>query len=263
VSGVSLTGSERAGSAVAEVAGRHLKKVILELGGSDPFIVLDRKNLGETVKKAVLGRVQNGGQTCTASKRFIVVEDAYEEFVDRFVEELKNYVPADPEAAETLLGPLSSEAALAGVLEQVHDAVEKGAVLRAGGRRVDREGTFMEAGLLTGVTPQMRAFSEEVFGPVAVVHKVNDAEEAIRLANTSPYGLSGVIFGEDETQARYVADSLESGMVFINAISDTAPDLPFGGTKRSGVGRELGRYGVEEFANRKLVHQAKVATGGT
>ncbi len=254
VQGVSLTGSERAGSAVAELAGRHLKKVVLELGGSDPFVVLDAEDLENTVKHAVLGRLGNTGQACTAAKRFIVVEEAYDRFVDAFAQAMDAVEPGDPTDRKTLLGPLSSVAARDGVAAQLQDAVEKGATVRAGGTPVDRPGAWMEATVLTDVTPQMRAYEEEIFGPVAVVHRVRDADEAVELANSSPFGLGGSVFAADVDAAREVASRIESGMVFVNEVTGTAPDLPFGGIKRSGVGRELGRFGIEEFANRKLIH---------
>ncbi|MGW6174029.1 NAD-dependent succinate-semialdehyde dehydrogenase [Arthrobacter sp. NPDC055138] len=253
VQGVSLTGSERAGSAVAEIAGRNLKKVVLELGGSDPFIVLDGQNLDATVKAAVAGRMGNAGQACTASKRFIVLEDHYDEFVDKFTAKMAGIVPGDPTESGTRLGPLSSEAAARGVMEQVQDAVAKGAEVRTGGTRPDGSGAFVSPTVLTGVVPGMRAYNEEIFGPVAVVYKVKDAEEAVELANSSAYGLGGSVFSADVEQARRVADRLDTGMVWINSPTGTQPDLPFGGVKRSGVGRELARFGMDEFVNKKLI----------
>ncbi|MGM0931543.1 MAG: NAD-dependent succinate-semialdehyde dehydrogenase [Actinomycetota bacterium] len=253
VQGVSLTGSERAGSAVAEIAGRNLKKVVLELGGSDPFIVLDGENMDTTVKAAVAGRMGNAGQACTASKRFIVLEDHYDEFVDKFTAKMAAIVPGDPSAPGTRLGPLSSEAAARGVMEQVKDAVAKGAEVRTGGTRPDGSGAYVSPTVLTGVVPGMRAYSEEIFGPVAVVYKVKDAEEAVELANSSAYGLGGSVFSADVEKAKRVADRLDTGMVWINSPTGTQPDLPFGGVKRSGVGRELARFGMDEFVNKKLI----------
>lgn len=253
VQGVSLTGSERAGSAVAEVAGRHLKKYVLELGGSDPFIVLDSDDLDATVKAAVGGRMSNAGQACTASKRFIIVEDLYEEFVDKFTERMARIKPGDPLKPETRFGPLSSEAAAEELIEQVQDAVGKGAELLTGGKLVEGPGAYVEPTVLTGVKPGMRAYSEELFGPAAVIYKVRDAEEAIELANGSPYGLGGAVFSVDVKKAKEVADRLDTGMVFINSVADSQPDLPFGGVKRSGVGRELAKYGMAEFVNKKLI----------
>ncbi|NMR28590.1 NAD-dependent succinate-semialdehyde dehydrogenase [Crystallibacter degradans] len=253
VQGVSLTGSERAGSAVAEVAGRHLKKYVLELGGSDPFIVLDSEDLDATVKAAVGGRMSNAGQACTASKRFIIVEDLYEEFVDKFTKRMARVEPGDPLKPETRFGPLSSQGAAEELIEQVQDAVDKGAELLTGGKLVEGPGAYVEPTVLTGVKPGMRAYSEELFGPAAVIYKVRDAEEAIELANGSPYGLGGAVFSADVEKAKEVADRLDTGMVFINSVADSQADLPFGGVKRSGVGRELAKYGMAEFVNKKLI----------
>ena len=254
ICGVSLTGSERAGSAVAQVAGQHLKKVVLELGGSDAFIVLDDHNLDWVVEQAVNGRVRNAGQACTAAKRMIVLDGVYEKFTEKFSAALKSVIPQDPTGPNVLLGPLSSHRALDEVMDLVEDAVGKGATLLAGGQRVPGPGAFMEATALAGVTEQMRAYREEIFGPVAVVYRAADVADAIRIANDSPYGLGGQVFSADVAAARFVAEALDTGMVFINSLSDTAPDLPFGGTKLSGVGRELGKWGLEEFANKKLIH---------
>ncbi len=251
--GVSLTGSERAGSAVAEVAGRNLKKYVLELGGSDPFIVLDSEDLDATVKAAVGGRMGNAGQACTASKRFIVVEDLYEAFVEKFTARMAKIKPGDPLLSETTFGPLSSQSAADGLVEQIQDAVDKGANLRTGGHHVDGPGAFVEPTVLTDVTPDMRAFSEELFGPAAVIYKVANAAEAVELANGSPYGLGGSVFSADVAKAQEIADQLDTGMVFINSVAQTQADMPFGGVKRSGVGRELGRFGMDEFVNKKLI----------
>ncbi|WP_146360461.1 NAD-dependent succinate-semialdehyde dehydrogenase [Arthrobacter yangruifuii] len=253
IQGVSLTGSERAGSAVAEVAGRNLKKYVLELGGSDPFIVLDTEDLDATVKAAVAGRMNNAGQACNAAKRFIVMEDLYEEFVEKFTAGAAAMKPGDPLDPETRFGPLSSQAAADGLLEQIQDAVDKGATLRTGGHHVDGPGAYVEPTVLTDVTPEMRAFSEELFGPAAVIYKVSSEDEAVDLANNSPFGLGASVFTADEDKALEVADRLESGMVWINGRASTQPDLPFGGVKRSGVGRELGRFGMDEFVNKKLI----------
>ncbi|MBD2765980.1 NAD-dependent succinate-semialdehyde dehydrogenase [Kocuria sp. cx-455] len=254
VQGVSLTGSERAGSSVAATAGKHLKKVVLELGGSDPFIVLDGENLDRTVKHAVRGRMSNNGQACTNSKRFIVLEDAYESFVEKFSQAVQGIEVGDPSDEKTFLGPISTVGARDEIMEQVQDAIDKGASVLAGGKKIDRDGAWMEATVLADVTPEMRAYAEEIFGPVAVVYKVKDADEAIELANSSPFGLGGSVFGADEAAALDIAKRVDSGMVFVNETTGTAPDLPFGGVKRSGVGRELGPFGIEEFANKKLLH---------
>ncbi|MDR6417505.1 NAD-dependent succinate-semialdehyde dehydrogenase [Pseudarthrobacter sulfonivorans] len=257
VQGVSLTGSEKAGSAVAEVAGRHLKKYVLELGGSDPFIVLPDADLDKAVTGAVSGRMYNGGQACTASKRFIIVGDIYDEFLERYTEAMSRITPGDPTDAKTTFGPLSSQSAVEEIDELVQDAVAKGATASTGGAGPDGPGAYYPATVLTGVTPQMRAYSEEIFGPAAVVFHVDSPEAAIDLANDSPYGLSSSIYTADVDYAQQLADQLETGMVWINSISRSAPDLPFGGVKRSGVGRELAQYGINEFANKKLVRIPK------
>lgn len=257
VQGVSLTGSERAGSAVAEVAGRNLKKYVLELGGSDPFIVLDSADLDATVKAAVGARMGNAGQACNAAKRFIVVEDIYTDFVDKFTARMKTMRSGDPLDPGTRFGPLSSQNAADGLIEQIKDAVDKGATLHTGGSLADGPGAFVQPTVLTDVTPGMRAFSEELFGPAAVIYKVADADEAVELANDSPYGLGGAVFSTDVAAATAVANRLETGMVWINGVSGTQEDLPFGGVKRSGVGRELGRFGMAEFVNKKLIRTPK------
>ncbi|MGZ6752937.1 MAG: NAD-dependent succinate-semialdehyde dehydrogenase [Nocardioides sp.] len=254
VAGVSVTGSERAGSAVAEVAGRNLKKVVLELGGSDPFVLLDTQDLGAAVKAAVRGRMGNAGQACNGAKRMIVVDDLYDEFVTAFTDAMGSLTPGDPLEEGTDFGPLSSEQAAANLLEQIDDAVAKGATVRTGGRRLDRTGAFVEATVLTDVTPEMRAYGEELFGPAAVVYRVADVEEAVALANDSSFGLGGVVYSDDLDLAQQVADRLDTGMVWINSAQGSAADLPFGGTKRSGVGRELGPYGIDEFVNKKLIY---------
>ncbi|HEV7203801.1 MAG TPA: NAD-dependent succinate-semialdehyde dehydrogenase [Jatrophihabitans sp.] len=257
IAGVSVTGSERAGTAVAEVAGRNLKKVILELGGSDPFIVLDGENLDRTVQAAVAGRMQNTGQACNAAKRLIVVDSVYDEFVDKFSAALGAMQPGDPTDAEAQYGPLSSEQAAVSLIEQIDDAVAKGATVRTGGKRVDRPGAFVEPTVLTDVTPDMRAYREELFGPAAVVYRVADADAAVELANDSAYGLGGVVFGADAEATADVADRLDTGMVWINSMQGSMADLPFGGTKRSGVGRELGTLGIDEFVNKKLIYSPR------
>ncbi|WP_323791149.1 NAD-dependent succinate-semialdehyde dehydrogenase [Nocardioides sp.] len=254
VAGVSVTGSERAGSAVAEVAGRNLKKVVLELGGSDPFILLDADDLGAAVKAAVRGRMGNAGQACNGTKRMIVVDELYDDFLTAFTSAMAALEPGDPTDESAGFGPLSSQQAVDNLLEQIQDAVDRGATVETGGRPLDRVGSFMQATVLTGVTPEMRAYSEELFGPAAVVYRVADVDEAVALANGSPFGLGGVIWSADVARAEEVAERLETGMVWINSAQGSLADLPFGGTKRSGVGRELGPYGIDEFVNKKLVY---------
>ncbi len=241
VQGVSLTGSERAGAAVAEIAGRNLKKVVLELGGSDPFIVLSADDLDATVQAAVDARTYNTGQACNAGKRFIVVEELYDDFVEAFYAQL---------TATPGTSPLSSQTAADNLASQVDRAVAQGAELRTAG---EPNGAFYPAGILTGVTPENEVFREELFGPVAMVFKVRSEEEAVRLANDTRYGLGSYVFSSDPEQAQRVADQLEVGMVFVNGVSADGVELPFGGVKRSGFGRELGRYGIEEFVNKKLI----------
>ncbi len=253
VQGVSLTGSERAGAAVAEVAGKHLKKAVLELGGSDPFIVLDSVDVASTVKSATRARLSNTGQACNAAKRYIVLESVYDEFVAGVTQAFAAITPGDPLEEGTTMGPLSSSSARDTVVEQVQTAVSQGATVLAGGRSLDRPGAFMEATLLTDVTPEMDAFREEIFGPVGLVFKVADTDAAVELANASPFGLSGSVWGSDLDAARAVADRLDVGMAFVNEHGTTLPGLPFGGVKRSGFGRELGPWGMEEFVNAKLV----------
>jgi succinate-semialdehyde dehydrogenase / glutarate-semialdehyde dehydrogenase len=252
VQGVTLTGSERAGSSVASLAGKHLKKSVLELGGSDPFIVLDTEDLGRTVKAATMGRMQNSGQACIAAKRLIVPEDIYEPFVEGLKHAFAGFSPGDPSDPSTTLAPLSSEQAAKDLHAQIQDAVDKGATVVTGGGRPEHAGAFVEPTILTDVTPEMRAYSEELFGPAAVVYKVRNEDEAVELANATTYGLGAAVFSGDLDKARSVADRLEAGMVFVNQPTGSSPELPFGGVKRSGYGRELSELGMFEFANRKL-----------
>jgi succinate-semialdehyde dehydrogenase / glutarate-semialdehyde dehydrogenase len=256
ICGVSVTGSERAGSAVAAVAGQNLKKVVLELGGSDPFIVLDGADLPGVAKAAAAARMENGGQACNASKRMIIADGVYDAFITEFTAAMAAHVTGDPTDPATHYGPLSSEQAALNLMAQIDDAVSKGATVHTGGHRVDRPGAFVEPTVLSGVTPEMRAYSEELFGPAAVVYRVAGADEAVELANSSAYGLGGAVFSSDETLALDVADRLDVGMVWINQAEGGGPELPFGGTKRSGVGRELGPLGIDEFVNKKLIHTA-------
>ena len=245
IQGVSLTGSERAGAAVAEIAGRNLKKVVLELGGSDPFILLSSDDLEATVEAAVDGRFENTGQACNAAKRIIVAESVYDEFLDKFTK--KVLAKADG------LAPLSSVAAAERLEDQVQRAVAAGASLTSEGRR---NGAFFPPGVLTGLSPDSPAAKEELFGPVATVYKVPDEDAAVELANDTPFGLGSYVFTTDAEQAKRVADKIEAGMVFVNAVGAEGAELPFGGVKRSGFGRELGRFGIDEFVNKKLIRIA-------
>ncbi|GAA1148620.1 NAD-dependent succinate-semialdehyde dehydrogenase [Nocardioides aquiterrae] len=253
VQGVSLTGSNKAGASVGEIAGRKVRKSVLELGGSDPFIVLDADDLDRTVEAAVVGRLHNMGQSCVSPKRMIVVPEAYEAFVDAVAERFGGLQAGDPADESTTLAPLSSEQAAEQLMDQVRDALDKGATAVVGGQRVDRPGAFVQATVLTGITPEMRAYTEELFGPVAVIYRVADDAQAVALANASPFGLGSAVFGSDLERARAVADRLETGMVWINHPTSSEPNLPFGGVKDSGYGRELSHLGITEFANRRLV----------
>src|SRR5699024_4940517 len=253
VAGASVTGSERAGSAVAEGAGTHLKKVVLEMGGSDPFIVLDSDDLDATVAQAVRGRMGNTGQSCVASKRMIVIDELYDEFVDRLASAMGAMTCGDPTDPDTQVAPMHSEEAAEELMEQVQDAIDKGATVHTGGTRPDRTGAYFSPTVLTGVTRQMRAFAEELFGPVAVVYPVADEDAAVQLANESRFGLGGTVVSADPERAKQEARRVDTGMVWINSPTWTEPDLPFGGTKRSGIGTELGEPGIRQFLNRKLV----------
>jgi len=254
VRGVSLTGSERAGAAVAEVAGRNLKKVVLELGGSDPFILLATENLDEAVEAAVEARLDNTGQSCNAAKRFIVVDDLYEDFLEKFTDKMKKSEPGDPTSDDAAMGPLSSSTAAERLQDQLDRAVEQGAEVVAGG---EREENYFPTTVLTGISPDNDAYREEFFGPVASVYRVGSEEEAVELANDTPFGLGSYVFSDDPEQAGRVADRLETGMVFVNGVLLDGAELPFGGVKRSGFGRELGKYGMDEFVNKKLIRILK------
>ena len=250
VRGVSLTGSERAGAAVAEIAGRNLKKVVLELGGSDPFILLGTDDLDATVESAVGARLENSGQACNAAKRFIVVDELYDAFLEKFTAALTAVKPGDPTSSDTTVGPLSSALAAERLDDQVKRAVDQGATLVAGG---DRDGNFFSTTVLTGITPDNDAYHEEFFGPVAAVYRVGSEAEAVELANDTPFGLGSYVMTNDRDQALRVADRIDAGMVFVNAVGAEGAELPFGGVKRSGFGRELGRFGADEFVNKKLI----------
>ncbi|MBU2695453.1 NAD-dependent succinate-semialdehyde dehydrogenase [Pimelobacter sp. 30-1] len=241
VQGVSLTGSERAGAAVAEIAGRHLKKVVLELGGSDPFILLSSDDLDATVEAAVAARLENTGQACNAGKRFVVVDDLYDDFVARFTDALLAASPGSP---------LSSQTAADNLARQVDEAVAGGASLATAG---ERQGAFFPTGVLSGIETGNPAYRQELFGPVAMVFRASDEDDAVRIANDTPYGLGSYVFTTDAAQAERVADRIDAGMVFVNGVGLEGAELPFGGIKRSGFGRELGRFGMEEFVNKKMI----------
>ena len=253
VQGVSVTGSERAGAAVAEIAGRNLKKVVLELGGSDPFILLSTDDLDAAVQDAVSARLDNNGQACNAAKRFIVTDALFDEFAEKFTAAFTAAQPADPMAEGTLLGPLSSAAATERLEGQLSRAVEQGATVLASGAPA---GNFFPPAVLTDVTPDMDAYHEEFFGPVAALYRVHSEDEAVQLANDTPFGLGSYLYTTDDEQALRVADAIDAGMVWVNLVLADSAELPFGGVKRSGSGRELGRFALEEFANKKLVRIA-------
>lgn len=253
IQGVALTGSEGAGSKVAARASEMLKKSTLELGGSDVFVVLDDADVAAAAKGGAEARLANAGQVCTGAKRFIVQKAVADAFIAAFSDGLKSAVMGDPMDASTTLGPLSSEDALEGLIKQVDAAVEHGAELLLGGKRADRKGFFYEPTILTGITSDNPAFHQEFFGPVAQLYVVDDDDAVVALANDSPYGLGGSIFSGDTDRARKLASRIETGMVFINTPTTSMPELPFGGVKRSGYGRELGDLGIKEFVNRKLV----------
>ena len=250
VQGVSVTGSERAGAAVAEIAGRNLKKVVLELGGSDPFILLSTDDMDATVEAAVSARLDNAGQSCNAAKRFVVIDELYEPFLEKFTAAMTAWAPGDPTAEGTALGPMSSTTAADRLQDQLDRAIKGGATVVGGG---ERSGNFFSPMVLTDVTPGNDAYREELFGPVAVVYRVGSEDEAVELANDTPYGLGSYLFTTDAEQAERVANKIDAGMVYVNIVGADGAELPFGGVKRSGSGRELGKYGADEFVNKKLI----------
>jgi succinate-semialdehyde dehydrogenase/glutarate-semialdehyde dehydrogenase len=258
IKGVALTGSVAAGKSLAARAGKNLKVSSMELGGSDAFIVLDDADLEHTIKWAVWGRMYNCGQTCCAAKRFIVVDKLADKFLEKFQAALTALEPGNPLDEKTTLGPLSTESALLQLLTQVDAAVSKGAKILIGGKRIDRPGSFMQPTILTDIKPENPAFRDEFFGPVALFFRVKDEDEAIALANDSDFGLGGSVFTKDVARGKRVASRVETGMMFINNISWSDAELPFGGIKNSGYGRELGDMGIQEFVNKKLVRVASM-----
>jgi len=258
IRGVALTGSTAAGQSLAARAGQNLKISSMELGGSDAFIVLEDADLDHAVKWAVWGRMYNAGQTCCAAKRFIVVDKLADPFLAKFKAALAALVPGDPMDETTGLGPLSTESALTDLLAQVEGAIAHGATVVLGGKRIDRAGSYMQPTILTTITPENPAFREEFFGPVALFFRVENEEAAIALANDSDFGLGGSVFTRDIARGRRVASRIDTGMMFINNLSWSDAELPFGGIKRSGYGRELGDMGIQEFVNKKLVRVASM-----
>jgi succinate-semialdehyde dehydrogenase/glutarate-semialdehyde dehydrogenase len=256
IKGVALTGSVAAGRVVAARAGQNLKKSSMELGGSDAFIVLDDADLDKTIPWAVWGRMYNAGQTCCAAKRFIVLESIADKFLERFTLALSALKPGDPMDEQTTHGPLSTEAALVQLIAQVDVAVTHGATLLLGGKRIERPGSFMQTTILTNIQPDNPAFRDEFFGPVVSFFRVKDEDAAIALANDSDFGLGGSVWTKDLERGKRVASRVDTGMMFINNIDWTDAELPFGGIKDSGYGRELGNMGIQEFVNKKLVRLA-------
>ncbi|WP_318374868.1 NAD-dependent succinate-semialdehyde dehydrogenase [Enterobacter sp.] len=257
VQGVALTGSEKAGGIVAAQAAKKLKKSTLELGGNDVFVVLDDADMEKAVKVGVMARLQNAGQVCTAAKRFIIHEAVADRFLEKYTEAFRQVKMGDPLDESTTLGPLSSKDALETLTKQVDEAVKNGATLHYGGKPVDHKGNFFEPTILTNITRDNPAYFEEFFGPVAQIYVVKNDDEAVKLANDSHYGLGGAIFSQNIERAKGLASRIETGMVYINSLTDTAPELPFGGVKRSGFGRELSDLGIKEFVNQKLVVVSK------
>ena len=254
IKGVSLTGSTYAGAKVAELAGKNLKKVVLELGGSDPFIVLEDADVELAARNAVTGRTINSGQSCIAAKRFIVDKKICSEFSGLFTKYMKSLKVDDPMLMETDVGPLVNEDQVEQVDEQVKDAVKKGAEVLAGAKRPDRKGFFYMPTVLSNVTDNMKVFKEEVFGPVAPIIIANDEKDAAEIANNSEYGLGASIWTKDENRGLKIARSIEAGCIFINSVVKSDPRMPFGGVKKSGIGRELSKYGLKEFVNVKGIN---------
>lgn len=248
-----LTGSEPAGQSVAAICGDEIKPTVLELGGSDPFIVMPSANLDEAVQTAVTGRVQNNGQSCIAAKRFIVHTDIYDAFVDKFVERMEALKVGDPTDPDTDVGPLATESGRDEIAQQVDDAVAAGAKIRCGGTRLDRPGWFYPPTVVTDITKDMALYTEEVFGPVASMYRAQNIDEAVEIANATTFGLGSNAWTNDEAEQQRFVDDIEAGQVFINGMTVSYPELGFGGVKRSGYGRELAGLGIREFCNAKTV----------
>jgi succinate-semialdehyde dehydrogenase / glutarate-semialdehyde dehydrogenase len=253
IAAVTLTGSERAGMSVAETAGHSLKKSVLELGGSDPFIVLESADMDLTVRTAVNARTQNNGQSCIAAKRFIVVEPVADEFLRRFTEAMDALVVGDPFDPATDIGPIVTEAQRAELVGQVEDALSEGATVHNGTRDLDGPGWYFPPTVLSGITPDMRVAQQEIFGPVAMVERVPDLTAAIAVANDTTFGLGSSVWTTDEAEIKRCVEEIEAGAVFVNAMVASMPEMPFGGIKRSGFGRELSELGLKEFTNAKTV----------
>lgn len=253
VKGASLTGSEPAGSSFASMAGKYLKKSTLELGGSDAFVVLEDADLDKAVETAAFGRLWNAGQVCVSPKRIIVMASVADKFIEKAKAIYDKVVVGDPLDPKTQLAPLSSEKAVQDVIKQVETTVQQGAKLVRGGKRIDRPGAYMEPTILTDIKKGMLAYSDEIFGPVLAIYAAKNVDEAVELANDTNFGLGGTVFGTDTDKAVEVARRIDTGMVYINHVTGIAPELPFGGTKRSGYGREQSPAGIYEFVNAKLI----------
>jgi succinate-semialdehyde dehydrogenase/glutarate-semialdehyde dehydrogenase len=256
VRAVTLTGSDRAGSEVGATAGRAIKKCVLELGGSDPFIVMPSADLEAALTTAVKARTQNSGQSCIAGKRFLIADAIYDKFVSHFVERMKALKLGDPLDPATEVGPLATPAIQQGLHEQVEKSITAGARLLTGGQPMKGKGNFYLPTVLAEIPREAPAFREEVFGPVALVFRVADAASAIELANQSEFGLGASVWTTNEQERELFARELDCGMVFVNALVASDPRLPFGGVKRSGYGRELGSLGIREFMNAKTIYIA-------
>ncbi len=254
IAGISLTGSTAAGSRIGELAGKNIKKVVLELGGSDPFIVMEDADLEKAASGAVIGRFRNTGQSCIASKRFIVREEIAGQFQNMLAEKAAKLVQGNPSDPATEIGPMVNKSALDEIIEQVGDAVSKGAKVLTGGKRREGRGFFFEPTVITDTTPDMKIVREEVFGPVAPIIKVRNDEEAVEVANSTEFGLGGCVWTKDVIRGTAIAERIESGSVFVNSICKSDPRMPFGGIKKSGLGRELSKYGLREFVNIKGIN---------
>jgi succinate-semialdehyde dehydrogenase/glutarate-semialdehyde dehydrogenase len=261
IRGVMLTGSEKAGASIAAAAGRNIKKATLELGGSDPLIILDDADLDAAFSASIYGRMYNAGQACVSPKRIIIQESIAEKFLEKATAIFDTLKTGDPMDPETDIPPLSSESAVEEILSQIERAVHEGARLIRGGYRSDRKGSYMEPAILTDITPDMTAFKEEIFGPVLMLYKVKDDQEAINLANATDFGLGGAVFGS-EARSVAIARKIESGMVYVNTLTAASPERPFGGTKNSGFGREQSEAGIMEFVNVKNIVVANGARRG-
>jgi succinate-semialdehyde dehydrogenase / glutarate-semialdehyde dehydrogenase len=258
VRGVALTGSVEAGITVAERAGKNMKKSTMELGGSDAFIVMEDADIDKTVKWALWAKMNNNGQCCIAAKRLILIDSIADEFIRKFSAAMHALKDGDPMDASTTIGPMSTEQALVKLLGQIDTAVAAGAVLEMGGTRIDRLGSFMQPTIISHIATDNPAYYDEFFGPVALIYRVKDEAEAINLANDSKFGLGGSVFTKDISRGKRIARSIDTGMVFINHPTWTSAELPFGGVKNSGYGRELSSLGIEEFMNKKLIRVALI-----